>query len=310
MAEKVEADHPGAEIVLNATGGTKLMTLGFVEAFRSIGARVIYTDTAHRLIEILPEGIEISEPIPMRDVLKVPDYLRAQGFLMNSSKSDDPFWREEAASRKSVCKYLGQHAAQIQDFIGALNGMANAAIDREGNLIAAVQSFGKTPWGKWAEALGKLAAANLIRWQEGSDEVEFLDGESLRFLHGGWLEEYVWHILKDNDTFDCRLGVEGTWESGDKTLNEFDVMAVHCNQLLFIECKTLRFNGENDNEIAYKVESLGGKARGLFGATWVVSAREPGDVLLERAKQANIRVIGPSDLPRLKEIVRDWRGNP
>ena len=311
MAEKVQEAHPDAEIVLNATGGTKLMTLGFVEAFRSIGARIIYTDTSHRRIECLPDGNSvIPEALPMRDVLKVPDYLRAQGFQAKSLKSDDHLWREGAASRKQVCKYLGQHASKIQDFIGALNGMANAAIDREGNLVSPVQSLGKTPWGKWAEALGKIAAANLLRWQDGCDEVEFVNEEALQFLHGGWLEEYVWHVLKDNGAFDCKLGVKGVWEAGDNSLNEFDVIAAHCNQLLFVECKTLKYNGENDNEIAYKVESLGKQARGLFGESWVVSARTPTEVMHERAKQANLRVIGPEDLHHLKEIVIEWiRGN-
>ena len=46
------------------------------------------------------------------------------------------------------------------------------------------------------------------------------------------------------------------------------------NQLLVIECKTLRFReGENDNEIAYRIDSLGKAARGLFGETWLLSAR-------------------------------------
>ncbi|MDP2432343.1 MAG: DUF1887 family CARF protein [Pseudomonadota bacterium] len=307
LAEEIEAAHPGAAIVLNATGGTKLMSLGFVEAFRSIGANVIYTDTAHRRIEHLPDDSgAIHAPQPMHDVLDVPRYLAAQGFRFASAVSDDPGWRERAAGRKAACKYLGQNAALIQDFIGALNFLADRALSGGETLVVPLQAFNNVPWKKWAEAAAQLVRHGLLRWQEGSVEIEFVDSESARFLHGGWLEEYAWHTLKDNGACDARLGVTGTWESGSNSKNEFDVLASHGNQLLFIECKTLRHKEENDNTLAYKVDSLGQDARGLFGATWLVTAREPSPVLHERARQARIRILGPNDLPRLREQVKAW----
>jgi Card1-like, endonuclease domain len=95
-------------------------------------------------------------------------------------------------------------------------------------------------------------------------------------------------------------------ETGTNTGNEFDVLATERNQLLFVECKTLRHREENDNMLAYKVDSLGQDARGLFGATWLVTAREPSSVLHERARQARIRIFGPSDLRHLREHVLAW----
>lgn len=41
VAARIEREHPSAAIVLNATGGTKLMALGFVEILRARRARVI-----------------------------------------------------------------------------------------------------------------------------------------------------------------------------------------------------------------------------------------------------------------------------
>lgn len=242
----------------------------------------------------------------MQDVLDVPRYLAAQGFRFAGAASDEPDWRERAAGRKAASKYLGQNAAQLQDFIGALNYLADKALAGGETLVTPKQAFNNVPWKKWAEAAAQLVRHKLLHWQDGSAEIEFLDDESARFLHGGWLEEYAWHTLKDNAAFDSRLGVTGTWESGSNSKNEFDVLATHGNQLLFVECKTLRHKEENDNTLAYKVDSLGQDARGLFGATWVVSAREPSPVLHERARQARIRILGPNELPRLREHVRAW----
>jgi Card1-like, endonuclease domain len=81
-----------------------------------------------------------------------------------------------------------------------------------------------------------------------------------------------------------------------------------------MECKTLRHREENDNDLTYKVDSLGQDARGLFGETWLLTAREPSDVLRERARQGRITLLGPTELPRLRERVRMWMrmdcGNP
>jgi len=314
LAAELDNDHPGAEIVLNATGGTKLMSLGFVEVFRGLASAILYTDTAHRRIELLPNSQgEVTDPLPMTDVLDVPGYLAAQGFRYQSAVSDDIGWRERSAGRKSASKYLGRSLANphIQEFVGVINALADQALERvpgtdEERLAEPRQPLRNSPWGDWAKALAELARAGLVDWRDGEDQVTFVDAEAALFLRGGWLEEYAWHIVKDGHVHDVRMGVRGVWENTQEASNEFDVLACHLNQLLFIECKTLRYRDGNDNEIAYKVDSLGRDARGLFGETWLLSAREPTEVLVERAGQGRIRIIGPMDLPRLREIVRGW----
>lgn len=313
LAGEIKAANPSAGIVLNATGGTKLMAMGFVDMFRGDTSRIIYTDTAHRRIEMLSDGKQpASEPEPMRDVLNVPMYLAAQGFRFAGAVSDDSAWREQAATRKAASKYLGRNASSIQDFIGAVNALANQALERvpgtdEERLREPRQPLHNVPWGEWAKALTELVRARLIDWRAGEAEIEFTDTASAQFLRGGWLEEYAWHIVKDEQVFDARMGVTGVWENMQKGSNEFDVLACNGNQLLFIECKTLRYREGNDNDIAYKVDSLGQDARGLFGQTWLLSAREPTQLLGERAQQAGINVIGPQKLPKLRVVVQEWK---
>jgi hypothetical protein len=168
------------------------------------------------------------------------------------------------------------------------------------------QAFDEPPRGIWAEAQAELTKAGLMSWEPGDREFAFSTAEGARFIRGGWLEEYAWHIVRDARAFDARLGVEGVWLDTKKTTNEFDVLACHINQLLLIECKTLQYRAENENEIAYKLDSLSQDVRGLFGDTWLLSARQPSDVLTERARQARIRLIGPGDLAHLRESVLAW----
>jgi len=308
------------EIVLNATGGNKLIALGFVEAFRGIASRILYTDTAHRRIEYLDSAagaadIPPPEPTLMHNVLDVPGYLRAQGFQFRRAASDSVEWLEGAAARKAACKFIGKRIANahLQSFIGNMNALADKALARlpdskEERLAAPVQSFSYPPRGIWREAMGALSDARLLDWDHGSEYFRFADLAAAHFLRGGWLEEYAYHVVKDDGVHDTRLGVEGTWDNEQAMANEFDVLACQMNQLLFIECKTLNYEKrQNDNEIAYKLDSLGEDVRGLFGSTWLLSAREPTETLSARARRARIRLVPPSELQDLRKLVREWR---
>lgn len=312
LTAEIRRTHPGAEIFLNATGGTKLMSLGFVEVFRGVARNILYTDTSHRRIEIFPDISGAAAPsIEMTNVLDVPTYLEAQGFRYLRARSDDPSWRNRVASRQGTCAYIGKQAVKLQFFIGTINRLAANALEKPENsrdeiLAAPAQFFSRVPVRDWAGAVREIGRAGLARWNEGDRKIEFSDSESALFLRGGWLEEYAWQIVKQEGLHDVRCGVEVAGEDAEDVCNEFDLLACNGNELLFIECKTLRYRDENDNQIAYKIDSLGQQVRGLFGETWLLSAREPTDTLFERARRARIRIIGPADLPGLHSAVKDW----
>jgi hypothetical protein len=314
LAADIEKEHHGgAEIVLNATGGTKLMSLGFVEVFRGVARRIVYTDTSHSRIEVFPDGSGTAHPIEMRDVLDVPEYLAAQGLRYIRARTDDPLFRQQMDSRMAASRYLGRRIGNrsVQNFVGMINRSADEALEKipgsdEERLAKPRQPLSNEPWGEWKDALAVLARTGLLEWRPGAEDIVFCDVAAAKFLHGGWLEEYAWHTVNEQRPFDARLGIDASWEGGRHLRNEFDVMAAHGNQLLYIECKTLRFREETESDIAYKVDSLGRDARGLFGETWLLSAREYTDVLVERAAQSGIRLLGPGELPHLRGTVRRW----
>lgn len=121
VADRLRKNHPSAQIVLNATGGTKLMVLGFTEVFRQRAARVIYTDTAHRRIESLPAAGEGSvSHAAMGSVLDVDTYLAAQGFRIERACSDDQGWLALAKGRREACEFLARRIEDrgVQNLIG------------------------------------------------------------------------------------------------------------------------------------------------------------------------------------------------
>lgn len=143
----------------------------------------------------------------------------------------------------AVAKYLAKNAVYLAAFMRTMNLLASNALDRDGKLVQPRQSLHYPPHtsSQFSRAMRELAAAKCIVWGEGESDVEFIDAERTQFVRGGWLEEYVFHIVHDARPFDARLGVEVLIEGSDRARNEFDVLSCHGNQLLFIECKTLKF---------------------------------------------------------------------
>lgn len=206
LIEKLESGHPGAEVILNVTGGTKLMAIGFADSFRGLPGRTIYTDTAHHRIETLPEDARQTVPATaMEDVLTVPQYLQAQGLTMLRADSAAEEWRKKASARKAVAKYLAKNIEDLDSFIGAINRLADLAFARTDQLMEPRQALDYAPHPKspWTKALDELAKAKLIGWENGSAEIVFIDADKTSFLRGGWLEEYAYHVISDESRSMC-----------------------------------------------------------------------------------------------------------
>lgn len=303
---------PSATVTLNATCGTKLMMLGFVEAFRQKAIRTIYVDTAHRLIEDFG-----GQDMAMKNVLDVPGYLAAQDIRIDRNDSDDPSRRDAIVKRAELTRFIGTHAAGLKAGIKILNGILAKAIGhdpvtRQEQLVNADFELTYGAWGDFEELLVRGTTLGLLEWQKGGKSGRFVDLESARYFSGIWLEEYAWLCAGDSHPFDVRMGVHRAG-SGDEEINEFDLLAVHGNQLLYVECKTANYQQQigKANQDAYKIDSLSRLARGLFGATWLLSAIEPPQELLDRAHELRIRVLGPQELPKLGSHIAEWmKGGP
>ena len=307
---------PESQITYHATGGNKLMTLGFYSVFSAAPHRVVYCDMAHaEIVCVYPEK---QPAIALQHVLNIKDALLSMEQTYRTCAN--LAWQETARQRKEVSKWLGKHAAELdkQGFLGCLNQLVQAAIEQGGRgqlskIGHPEQFFRQNPRGIWVEALKKLTQYHLCQWDEGRpDCVYFNSLQGAKYIGGQWLEEYTWHIINDLKPAQVLANVEFA-ESGalkSDIRNEMDCVVAHRNQLLFIECKTLNFKKQSskDSDILYKLESLGSRAAGLYGTKWLVSARALDAVAIKRAEQYHIDVIYGEDLKKLKDKLKNWMG--
>ena len=312
IAVDLQERYPDCALTYHASGGTKLMTLGFCEIFRADGNQILYTDTEHGRIEVVYPKQQPA--LAINSVLTIDSYLQSAGKQYRHSA--DAAWQQQAAQRKALTKWLAEQVEPLAEFWSIVNGMAADAMAKTARGVPAAivqpqQQFRQTPRGLWLKTLEKIAEHKLCQWDATKPEMlYFHDVAGAQYLGGQWLEEYVWHIANDLKPDDIKANVEFT-EMGapkDDIRNELDCVIVHHNRLLMIECKTVNFNKNADKNdgILYKLESLGHRAGGLYGATWLVSARPLDEATEKRAREYAIKVISGTALKDLKATLTAW----
>lgn len=307
-AEKIFKNHPGSKIVLNVTGGTKLMAMAFSIGFEGGKNRevdTIYTHTDHNVIEYFNLD-RTPDRIP-NSLVDVTDYLEARGFTVDSCDSDHEEWRNRAEARKALTLFLARKMPVAGGgFIQQLNEAANKALDRDDKVLSnPVQKFKVNDKGN--KILQELVTNELIEQpQEG--KIKFLSAEKAKYLRGVWLEEYVWDRLRSMGLDDVRVNVKGSWGPHKGSAdNEFDCIVVHHNRMLFIECKTVFFgSGEKGQDVLNKMDALGARAKGLFGTTLLLSALQLDRKTMDRANAYKIQVLDGKNITTIQDFVLKW----
>lgn len=328
---KQKSRQENLEITYDLTGGTKLMALLFQEAMRHCDAKMLYVDSDaeaiyHMGAELNPDTFKHERIEP---VLDAASYLLANGKRLRRALSHDDQWRDKVQARKTLTKHLGHRAESLAGLIGQLNYLIQVdqgdkrPVILQGNRKTGPtlnpagweQRLGNLPGSAWKAALGLMAEANLLEWSPSNPQLlRFPNLDGALFLSGGWLEEYAWHCACDAGLADASCGVQVTDETGRKNdvRNEFDLLAVHRNRMLIIECKTGRLDADGpDQQILHKLHSLADQSSGLFGTQLLLTAQQFGskenrDTNLKRAEGMRINLMEGQNLKLLSERIRGW----
>lgn len=302
--------YPAEKITYHATGGTKLMMLGFCNVFAKQDNEVIYTGTAEGFIEVVYPAAQPS--IAIEHVLTMETYLSSLGEQYKPDANQN--WGNIAKQHKNLTFWLANNAEYLDHFFTVMNGFVMKAKDdfKQGRQQSE-QVFRDNPRGIWIKALKKLTTDNICLWDEKNPKkVIFNDENRTVYIAGLWLEEYVWLIAHDLKISEVVANVEFTEQvdTNDRVQNEVDCVAVHSNRLLLIECKTIKFSAEEKgkhSDILYKLHTLSSRAGGLYGDKWLVSAKSLDQYTQARAEAYKIKTIAGKQLKSLKAELERWR---
>lgn len=284
------------EIILNITGGTKLMSLIANEFFKDIGSTIYYvTGYDKTYIKLFPNrGKRLFK---LKKELSLDDYLIAYGFDIKRSV---PHKDIETAS-KIFQAYINTENTDLTKIFEPIR------IRRGRKMLIESDDL-----------------KQFLKNAEYNVQTE-LSKKDTKYLSGDWLEEYIYFMIKKelnlSDT-EISTGINLLKKS---TQNEIDIIFIYDHKLYIIECKTSIFDKrtikrirdgkeveENKEfnllpEIIYKSDALRSEF-GLFAKTSILTLEEikndDGSPIngyethFDRAKLSNIKIISRRDLVR------------
>jgi len=316
LCREVLASIPAeSRVILNATGGTKLMSLAALTAFRDAGREVVYVDTQNGLLHFLHDpGLK---PENLDPCLSIGDYLVTHGFIIRGRRGS---WRSGKAlpTRKNSTKLLARHCPGLSRFLSLFNSLGVQSLARHCKDSPWPRSVKLTRQirraGRQRELIESFEEEGLVAVRQ--DRVEFAGPEEAFYLSGGWLEEHAFVSACESGAQEAAMSVEVDWDTREDygVSNEFDCLAIWNNRMFVIECKTANLaggkaGGQKAGQMLYKLESLRSKVAGVFGKGAVVTAKRPEPTALSRARANGLEVFGPEEVSDLASAIGAWMRN-
>jgi hypothetical protein len=308
VAEDIEralaAEPANHDVVLNASGGQKPMSIAAYEVFRRRNRRVFYVDTDNSAFWLPP-----ADPgrIELETHLTIDGYLESYGADISARHSD-------ADPHADLTAELLRNVERFGSALSVLNALAAKAV--EGRQAVLWEGRGRSD--AIPQLLKLFRQHGLLEWNRESGAVRFRDRAAMDYVRGGWLEHHVYGLVAERREqlaiHDLARGVEVRFHQRDgEVRNELDVAFVADNHLFAIECKTRRYtvrpNDEEDELTAalYKLYTLGRNLGGLAGRMMLVSWNVARPYHRERAATLNIRLLAGGDLGRLPDLLAQFR---
>ena len=301
LLELLECEtQEGRDLALNATGGTKVMSIAAYEAFRAYGLPVYYVHPERDLLMWMHP--QKRPPHQLADRIRIADFIKAHGgqVISRGDIQVPPAYREFAQQLIDEIDYYS-------DALGVLNWYANSA---ERDLRSEKLEARHLRFSALQDLVDKLDSLGVLRLRD--KYLVFSDEKARFFANGGWLEQYVFASLNGLKTQlpaiqDTAQGVEIIHAGGSK--NELDVVFLADNHLYLIECKAKTFKRDDTVSGAntlYKLDSLADTLGGLQARAMLISYKELSPFDAQRARDLRIAMLHGRQLQSLQTHLHHW----
>lgn len=295
------------DIALNASGGTRPMSMVAYEIFTEFSKPIFYVHPhTDDVIWMHKRGLPT---INCADRIKLPAFLHAHGapVLSQGAKRGVP------KNLRKLTDELVAHAEQLAKPLAALNWLAQQA---EQTLQSPKLSASQENWHELQALIQRMQAEGVLEYRYQC--LQFPDEDARFFVNGGWLENHTFSVayglrkdIPEIQDVGCSVEV-GRDDTGRVVKNEMDVTFLANNHLYIIECKTKRFHAHGENpdspgsEILYKLDTLKSLFGGLHSKAMLVSYHPLSNWDMQRAKDLGIKVCTARMLPQLRSVMKQW----
>ncbi len=291
--------HPDAEkeIVLNATGGTKLMSFELLSLFNSWGLDTFYFKIENSEVFYLQQEAseEVYQPLILHPrKIDLSSYVQLHNHMIVSTE-----------------KYLtnSKHQRLFEELIRFPDLYRPELSQLYYEISCVPESFLEVPLKKGSPKIIDLfVEAGICSLKDKT--LIFASVADKKFLMGGWFECYVYALIAQLDEIqgiELNAQIKSSEDNTHKP-NELDVCFMRHNRLYLVECKTANYSGEArkqgvaDINKLKTLDSLGGRSTQLaFVSYFRVSAD-----MRDRAKGNGIYVVDGNDIQGLKKLLDKW----
>jgi hypothetical protein len=282
---KLNGNCPEAETYfVNVTGGTKIMSMGVSDFFKTkTNARIYYID-GNKCWLNFPEKERYNNDLA--DNINLKEYVESHGFEMS-----------EGTLSGIEFEYTKQFLQHFIKFGENDLRMINKLREKRNKKIVAIN-----------EATGLQNFICNINFPLADKNYLTISKKEINYLTGDWFEEYIYYRLKEENMIKNENLKTGVHLTKNDVLNEFDIIFLYNTRFYAIECKTsiLSDKGNIVNETIYKSTALQ-RNLGLFSnfSIFTLSSKDSNDVKpihLSRAKDLNIKVVCREDIMNCDKI--------
>ncbi|MCW8932843.1 MAG: DUF1887 family CARF protein [Gammaproteobacteria bacterium] len=286
-------------IVLNITGGSKLLSIVTTELFFEHKLPIFYVNKETDILHFLPLKNDDSYQFHLEDRLKINDYLLAYGIKVK--KNHQPEINVSSAHQK-ICEELIQNVDEYKKPLGKFNYYA--AQTNKSYQVTLKHSDVKDQ--KFINLVNLFVDLHIIELN--GKTLNFKNEKVRFFCNGGWLEEYVFLQLRDLKEQlliqDIVIGLEIELPCGSR--NELDVAFMANNRFYLIECKTKKYSGQSTgNNTLYKLDTLKN-----YGSTqskaMLISYHTLTNSNRRRADDYELNIISAHKIKQLKKLIIQW----
>lgn len=285
------------EIHVNITGGTKIMSIACYEVFKNKENTVLYYQPVNKPVQILNSKIPEISKNNIEANISIKEYLDAYNVAYKIDNICVKDWNYNQAVLPIVENMTSERSIylELQN-----NEYFRKMLKKKGAL-----EFDKIDSEKLSRLQNNPTVEQLmrcsVRFGFASDKIT---GKEIKYITGGWFEEYVYQKLKtekklDDDSIALNIRIVN---SDDKDKNELDVAYIEGKtnpRLNIVECKSFideALQAKLLTDTLYKMQAL----KKDFGLTvksylYTMSIIKKESVL-SRAKDLDIEIIDRTKL--------------
>lgn len=260
-----------AEYCVNLAGGTRYMALSVQHVFSNYNTKFYYIQTHENLVvkTIFDNSIfdNDDEVYPIKYRITLDEYFRVYGLTHDLNTPKTVISDEQQAQQ--MFDLFAQRKLNNSDYkvLDVLREKYRNWKYIDINEVEHAVNDSMIPIPNLSKFL------NYIKFTP--SQKGMLIHEELDYLTGGWFEEYVYHLIKNNVApDDIAIGVHIDGVTEIKHNNELDVCFIKNNQLYVIECKSGIKSDSMFNEIVYKVSALKEVLLGLDCHSYIFSLKK------------------------------------